>query len=130
MNHVVLVLLYTKDFNEILLLFRRNNPYKGLYNGIGGKVDVDESISKSVIREIEEELSSKHLPDILYKLEKYTFNTVTLHVYYSFVKKFEPPKCDEGILKWFPVSFINETNPSVVNDLFYFTKVIKHIHHL
>ncbi|QDM02089.1 NUDIX hydrolase [Aliarcobacter butzleri] len=54
MNYVVGIVT---DGSKILLL-RKNNPdwQKGLYNGVGGKVDLDETPFEAIIRECQKEV--------------------------------------------------------------------------
>ncbi|MFW3344321.1 NUDIX hydrolase [Aliarcobacter butzleri] len=54
MNYVVGIVT---DGSKILLL-RKNNPdwQKGLYNGVGGKVDLDETPLEAIIRECQKEV--------------------------------------------------------------------------
>lgn len=57
MNYVVGIVT---DGSKILLL-RKNNPdwQKGLYNGVGGKVDLDETPLEAIIRECQKEVGLK-----------------------------------------------------------------------
>lgn len=50
-----LVLVLDANEKNILTLFRTKNPYKGLYNLPGGKVDAGESFIESAYRELNEE---------------------------------------------------------------------------
>ena len=55
MKRYVLLLLFTKDFNKVLLIKRNKKPYAGLYNGVGGKIEENETVSEATIRECFEE---------------------------------------------------------------------------
>lgn len=48
--------LFTPDFKEVVLI-RKNKPLwqKGLFNGVGGKVEADESPADAMVREFKEE---------------------------------------------------------------------------
>ena len=43
------------DYAEVLLIQRKNYPYKGMWALPGGFVDMDETLEKAVVRELEEE---------------------------------------------------------------------------
>jgi len=51
--NLVMVLNQTKD--KVLMLYRKKNPYKGLYNMIGGKIEDGENHLESAYRELYEE---------------------------------------------------------------------------
>lgn len=50
-----LVMVLNQEKNKVLMLFRSKNPYKGLYNFIGGKIDIGEDPLSSAYRELFEE---------------------------------------------------------------------------
>lgn len=59
MKRYVLLLLFTKDSKKILLMKRNKKPYADLYadlyNGVGGKIEENETVSEATIRECLEE---------------------------------------------------------------------------
>jgi 8-oxo-dGTP diphosphatase len=50
-----LCFVLNKDETKLLMGFRSKNPYKGLYNLLGGKIEQDEDPLLSAYRELEEE---------------------------------------------------------------------------
>ena len=50
-----IVFLEKKDGLEVLLIQRKNNPYKEMWALPGGFVDMDETLEEGVVRELEEE---------------------------------------------------------------------------
>lgn len=58
-----LVMVLNRDESQILTLYRMKNPYKGLYNLPGGKVENGEDLFSSAYRELEEEtgILSEHI---------------------------------------------------------------------
>lgn len=85
MRKLNLVVVFNKDLNRVLFCIRAKEPYKGLYNFVGGKVEKDESNDDAAYRELFEEtgISSKdialdHFMDLNYF--KYENN---LQVYYG-----------------------------------------------
>lgn len=54
-----LILVLNKEKNKVLFLHRAKDPYKGLYNLIGGKVEKNETYIESAYRELFEETGIK-----------------------------------------------------------------------
>ncbi|XFA99005.1 NUDIX hydrolase [Candidatus Izemoplasma sp. B36] len=50
-----LILVLNQDKTKVLFLHRSKDPYKGLYNLIGGKIEADENYLESAYRELFEE---------------------------------------------------------------------------
>lgn len=50
-----LCFVLNKDETKLLMGFRSKNPYKGLFNLLGGKIELDEDPLDSAYRELEEE---------------------------------------------------------------------------
>ena len=97
----VLVLLKHKD--QFLLLKRKNEPNKGMYTPVGGKLDPFEGPKAAAIRETREETGIA-LQDLAYKgtliesaPNKYNW---TCLVYLAEIDWQAPPPCNEGILEW------------------------------
>lgn len=75
---VNLVVVVNKQCDKVLLCYRSKDPYKGLYNFVGGKIDKDEDGYVAAYRELEEETAITkddiilhHLMDMNYYLSKY-----------------------------------------------------------
>lgn len=54
-NHCNCIVIFDKDKEKILFCKRVKNPYKGLYNFVGGKVEQNESSECAAYRELYEE---------------------------------------------------------------------------
>ena len=50
-----IIAVYNKKEDKILMCLRKKEPYKGLYNLVGGKVEENETGLESAYRELEEE---------------------------------------------------------------------------
>ena len=68
-----LVVVLDKENKSVLLCKRRKNPYKGLLNFVGGKLERDEDSAAAAYRELREEtgitdhdISLTHLMDLTY----------------------------------------------------------------
>lgn len=55
MRIVNIIILYNQDNSKVLMCHRQKNPYKGLYNFVGGKLENDETRLESAYRELQEE---------------------------------------------------------------------------
>ena len=88
MRKLNLIVVFNKDLNKGLFCIRTKEPYKGLYNFVGGKVEEGESNEEAAYRELFEEtgISRKdikldHFMDLNYF--KYENN---IQVYYGVLK--------------------------------------------
>ena len=88
MKKLNLIVVFNVDLKEALFCIRAKEPYKGLYNFVGGKVEEGETNDEAAYRELFEEtgISSKdikleHFMDLNYF--KYENN---LQVYYGILK--------------------------------------------
>lgn len=75
MKRLNVVLIFNKEKDKILMCKREKNPYKGLYNLVGGKLEDGENELDGAYRELEEEtgitssdISLKHVMNFEYKL--------------------------------------------------------------
>ncbi|MBO6244182.1 MAG: NUDIX hydrolase [Clostridia bacterium] len=88
MRKLNLIVVFNDDLKKVLFCIRAKEPYKGLYNFVGGKVEEGENNDVAAYRELFEEtgISSKdieldHFMDLNYF--KYGNN---LQVYYGILK--------------------------------------------
>ena len=75
MKRLNVVLVFNKEKDKILMCKWEKNPYKGLYNLVGGKLEDGENELDGAYRELEEEtgitssdISLKHVMNFEYKL--------------------------------------------------------------
>lgn len=87
MKRVNVIAVFNKDLTKTLMCKRTKEPYKNLYNFVGGKIEKDNSIEEAY-RELYEEtnISEKdiditHLMDIFYYKE-----AMELEIYYGIIK--------------------------------------------
>lgn len=95
-----------KHKNHFLLLKRANEPNKGMYVPVGGKLDPFESAYKAVLRETEEEtgivLKSAKFCGTLIESSPVKYNWVS-YIYLAEIDFQPAPFCDEGILEWIAI---------------------------
>lgn len=110
MRKLNLIVVFNKDLSNCLFCIRAKEPYKGMYNFVGGKVEEGESNDNAAYRELFEEtgisnndIKLDHFMDLNYF--KYENN---LQVYYGILEnevklieeknKLEWVKIDDGLL--------------------------------
>ena len=88
MRKLNLIVVFNEDLSKCLFCIRVKEPYKGLYNFVGGKVEENESNDEAAYRELFEEtgistrnIELDHFMDLNYF--KYGNN---LQVYYGILK--------------------------------------------
>ena len=55
MKKLNVIIVYDKDESKILMCKREKEPYKGMFNLVGGKVEENENELHAAYRELEEE---------------------------------------------------------------------------
>lgn len=112
--------------DDVLMLHRNRPPNAGLWNGIGGHWEEDESALQGVLREIEEETG--------YHLEKASFCGILtwegfeipaggLVLFTAQAPEGEPQGCSEGELAWKPKEWLFHS-PEVVSNIHVFAPYI------
>ena len=88
MRKLNLIVIFNKRLDKVLFCIRAKEPYKGLYNFVGGKVEKNESNDEAAYRELFEEtgiscndIELDHFMDLNYF--KYENN---IQVYYGILK--------------------------------------------
>lgn len=73
MKHLNCIVVFDKEKEKILFCRRMKDPYKGLYNFVGGKVEPGEDSDVAAYRELQEEtgISREHIR--LYRLMDITY---------------------------------------------------------
>ncbi|MBS5825391.1 MAG: NUDIX domain-containing protein [Clostridium argentinense] len=91
---------------HILMCKRRKNPYKGLYNLVGGKIESGEDGLSSAYRELEEETGISKNDIILTHLMDFTYYlpSIKLEVYVGRLNKEVSVHGDENDLEWVEIN--------------------------
>ena len=84
MKRLNVIAVFSKDLKQTLMCKRKKDPFKGLYNFVGGKVEKDNSVEEAY-RELFEEtgitkkdINIIHLMDIMYYKDDFE-----LEIYYG-----------------------------------------------
>ena len=102
MRKLNLIVVFSKNLDKVLFCIRAKEPYKGLYNFVGGKVEDGEANDNAAYRELFEEtgisrndIELDHFMDLNYF--KYENN---LQVYYGILKKDVTLVEEKNKLEW------------------------------
>jgi 8-oxo-dGTP diphosphatase len=96
------LMVYNKDMDKLLMCERLKNPYKGLSNLVGGKIENGETGINAAYRELLEETNISNKDIILHHLMdfKYYLQNCYLEVYVGRLKRDVSVAGDENILYW------------------------------
>ncbi|MBQ8432774.1 MAG: NUDIX hydrolase [Clostridia bacterium] len=96
------IVVFNPKCDRILMCKRRRNPYKGLSNFVGGKIEKDENGLDAAYRELEEETSITKADIILSHLMDFTYHFANcyLEVYVGKLNKPIDVTGDENDLYW------------------------------
>ncbi len=112
MDRLETTLCVLKRDNKILLAKKKRGFGEGRYNGVGGKIEKDETPEEAMIRETKEEINVNPLKyekvglvefDEYYKGDK---KKVAFHLYMVYDWEGKPSETDEMAPKWFNISEI------------------------
>ena len=82
-NHSNCIIVFNKDKTKVLFCKRQKDPYKGLYNFVGGKVEPGEESEDAAYRELQEETGITRKQIRLYRLMdiRYYYQDFDLEIY-------------------------------------------------
>ena len=106
MRKLNLIVVFNNDLEKVLFCIRAKEPYKGLYNFVGGKVEDNETNDEAAYRELFEEtgishndIELDHFMDLNYF--KYENN---LQVYYGILKHRVDLIEEKNKLEWLTIN--------------------------
>ena len=106
MRKLNLIVVFNTNLDKVLFCIRAKEPYKGLYNFVGGKVEENESNDNAAYRELFEEtgisnqdIELEHFMDLNYF--KYGNN---LQVYYGVLKHKVDLVEEKNKLEWVAIN--------------------------
>lgn len=96
------IVVFNNIGNRMLMCKRRKNPYKGLSNFVGGKIEQNEKGIDAAYRELEEETSITRNDIIITRLMDFTYSldNCYLEVYVGKLNKSIEVYGDENELYW------------------------------
>ena len=106
MRKLNLIVVFNKNLNKVLFCIRAKEPYKGMYNFVGGKVEPGETNDEAAYRELFEEtgitsrsIKLDHFMDLNYF--KYENN---LQVYYGILEHDVELVEEKNKLEWVDIN--------------------------
>ena len=105
MKKMNVIVIFDKNLNKTLMCKRTKEPYKGMYNLVGGKIEKEDDGLNEAYRELEEETNIKkedvglvHFMNLTYvKWDK------ELEVYYGILNKDVTLIEEVNKLEWVPI---------------------------
>ena len=132
MKKYVVIFLFTKDCKKVLMVKRNKPPYKNCWNGIGGKIEENETEIQAAIRECYEETSIKLVNPKLFITYIYPETNernkgTNLSVLYDFIDEVSVDSNYEGIYEWKDINFALDFNNKELAGLANISQFIKEI---
>ena len=124
--HYIYTLCFLTRGDHILMLHRRRQPNQGLWNGVGGRIEADESPLAACLREVQEETGYRLATarfDGLLSWSGHEFPDGGLYMYTAEAPEGEPKACAEGMLTWKRREWVY-TSSAVVSNLHYVVPLI------
>ena len=130
-NYVV-IMLFNKECNKVLLVKRNKKPYKNCWNGIGGKIEENETPIEAAKRECMEEtnISLKNprlLVTYVYPESSIININTKLNVIYDFVEETNIVDNEEGHYEWKNIDFVMDTYNKEIAGLSNLNQFVKEI---
>ena len=100
------IVVFNKEKNAVLFCKRQKEPYKGLYNFVGGKVESGEDSDKAAYRELQEETGITRKQIRLYRLMdiRYYYQDFDLELYVGKLDEEVSLREEKNPLMWLPLS--------------------------
>ena len=106
MDNFNCIIVLSKDRNRLLFCKRMNDPYKGLFNFVGGKIEKGEDSLHAAYRELFEETGITDKDITLYPFMDYVwhFQQIRMEVYVGVLKNEVKLRNEKHPLCWLDMS--------------------------
>lgn len=130
-NYVV-IMLFNKEWNKLLLVKRSKNPYKNCWNGIGGKIEEGETPFSAAKRECLEETNihlsnPRLLMTCVYPESNLINGNTKLNVIYDNIEEHDVPDNDEGFYRWKEIDCVMDPMDKEIAGLSNLNQFVKEI---
>lgn len=100
------IVIFDKDFRKTLMCKRTKEPYKGMYNLVGGKIEKENDGLNEAYRELQEEtnISSEDISLIHFMNMEYIVFDKMIEVYYGILNKAVDLVEEVNKLEWVDVN--------------------------
>lgn len=101
------IVIFNHDKSKILMCKRLKNPYKGLYNFVGGKINPNENSLEAAYRELYEETNISKADVKLYHLMDFTYHLAKerIEIYVGRLNKQLKVYGEENPLIWLDLDY-------------------------
>ena len=133
MVNILYSICFIRQKDNILMLNRSYSPNMGLWNGVGGHIELNENPSDCVLREISEETGLQiNIGQLKYHgIVKWSHLSKKegMHVFTAWISDsiyYPTPKYSvEGILEWKSIDWIlNPNNSGIVSNISYYLPTV------
>jgi len=106
MKKMNVIVVFNKDVSQVLLCKRTKDPYKGMYNLVGGKIEKEDDSLNEAYRELKEEtnIGKEDINLIHFMNISYVKWGKELEVYYGILNKDVELVEEVNVLEWIPVN--------------------------
>ena len=106
MKHVNCIVVFHAAKDKIILCKRTKDPYKGLYNFVGGKVEPGESSEQAAYRELQEETGISERSIELFRLMDLTYyiDNLVIEIYVGRLNRDTELIEETNPLIWMPLT--------------------------
>ena len=124
-----LIVVYDQKEENILMCYRSKDPYKNLYNLVGGKVEENETNEEAAYRELEEETGITRQDIILSYLMtfQYEMSNIELQIYVGKLNKEKKLVEEANRLLWVSIkeNFYDMTKYAGEGNIYHILEQVK-----